>query len=534
MVKKALPLLPAALVLLAFSPALNNGFVSWDDPGNIVRNPWLGTAAAWLESFTSTHYGHFQPLAWLSLSLDKLVWGLDPFGYHLTALLLHAASAVVLALLLRDVTSGSGTDVTSAAVLAASLWAVHPLRVEAVAWATERRELLATLFLLLSMRAYAGGGRQTSFLFFTAAALSKVTATVFPFVLIAFDHWRGDRLRMKEKAPFFLVSFAILALGVRAQYLSGTAVPLEAFGVIERLSQALFAPGWYAWKTLWPVGLSPFVYVDARAEGARFYPFAVLSVLLSVSLWFSRRRRSAVPLSAAVLLFLAPSMGFFKSGPQTAADRFVHMASLPLAVAAAFALARSARARLAAGLALLAFVPLTRAQNAVWKDSIALWTRAYESVPRPTPLVVQNLAAALREGGREDEAAALFARLASEAPESPAAYAVRGDAAFEGGDLAAAESLYAQALARNADLPQVRVNRGLALYRLGRHAEAEAEFARAAGQDPLSADAWHNLGLCRARRGDRAAADEALGRALKLSPGRPDTLRVRALLREAK
>lgn len=523
--------LPAALVLFAFWPALSGGFVNWDDPGNIARNPWLGAGAAWLEAFTSTHYGHFQPLAWLSLSLDKLIWGLDPFGFHLTAVLLHAAAAVLLALLLHDLLPASkGSSGVAAAVLAASLWAVHPLRVEAVAWATERRELLAVVFLLLCARFHVAGKRDAALLAFVAAGLSKVTAAVFPLVLLCHDHWRG-RPRVKDKAAFFIVSGVVLALGVRAQHLSGTAVPLEAFGVGDRLAQAVFAPGWYAWKTLWPVGLSPFVFVDRHAEAGRYYPFVALTLVILACAWPLRRRRGAAALTGAVLLFLAPSLGFFKSGPQTVADRFFHMAAIPLSLGAAFVLARSARARLAAALAVLVLLPLTRAQSALWRDSISLWTRAYESTPRPAPLVVQNLAAALREAGRESEAAPLFARLVAQAPGSPAAHAVRGDAAFQAGDLATAQSLYAAALALNADMPGVRVNRGLALYRLGRHLEAEAEFARAADSDPLNAEAWHNLGLCLARRGARAPAKDALARALALAPGRADTLRVLEMIK---
>lgn len=525
--KRWAPAVPAALVLLAFAPVLRAGFVNWDDYGNIVNNPWLGTSRAWLYAFTSTHYGHFQPMAWLSLSLDKLVWGADPFGFHLTNLLLHAAAAALLTRLL--VTLGSGPAVTSA-VLAASLWALHPLRVEAVAWATERRELLAVVFLLLSTQAYVKGRGDLALLAFAAAALTKVTTAGFPLVLLCYDYWRG-RPRVKDKLPFFVVSAAVLALGVRAQYLSGTAVPFSAFGAADRLAQALLGPGWYLAKTVFPVGLSPFVYVDWRVDGARFYPYASLTLAALVALFLARRRRGLVALAGASLLFLLPSLGIFKSGPQSVADRFCHMASLPLAVAAAFALARSGSARLAAGLALLAFVPLTFAQTAVWKDSVSLWTRAFTSVAKPAPLVVQNLAAALREAGREPEAAALFARLVAEAPDSPAAYALRGDAAYEAGDLAAAESLYGLALGLNDDLPGVRVNRGLALYRLGRHGEAETEFARATEQAPNDPEAWHNLGLCLARRGARAPAEAALARALKLSPGRADTLRVLALLR---
>lgn len=519
---RLLPALPSLLAVLAFLPALRGGFLSWDDHGNVAHIPETLPGA-----FTSTHYGHFQPLAWLSLALDRALWGLDPRGFHLSNLLLHAAAAFALFLLIKALAKDE-----KAAALAAALWAVHPLRVEPVAWVTERRELLATLFLLLSMRAYVTGKRNGALMCFVLACLSKVTASVFPFVLIAYDHSRMIDLRrsFREKYLYLGISAVILALGIRAQTLSGTAVPLSLFSVVDRLAQASFGPGYYAVKTLLPFGLNPFVYADWRADPGSFWPYSLLLLPFAVLLWKKRRDRSFVAVSASVFLFLAPSLGFFKSGPQTAADRFAHMASLPPAAALAFLLARRASARLAALAALAALVPLSWAQAAVWRDSVSLWRAAYERAARPTPLVMQNLASALREAGREEEASELFARLREEAPGSPAAFALAGEDAFEAGDFAAAERAWAQALALNPDMPGVRVNHGLALYKLGRHGEAEAQFAAAAAAAPDNAEAWHNLGLCLARRGARDDAERALARALELSPGRKDTLRVRALL----
>ncbi|MDX6768139.1 MAG: tetratricopeptide repeat protein [Elusimicrobiota bacterium] len=543
--KKLAPWLPPLAVFAAFWPCLDASFVNWDDPGNIVSNPWLATPAVLRHAFTSTHYGHFQPLSWLSLSLDALIGGGRPAVFHLSAVLLHAAAALALFLLLktllRPLPAPDGRKALAAA-LAACLWAVHPLRVEAVAWATERRELLAVLFLLVSARAYAAGRRRAAFLAFVAAALSKVTAAVFPLVLLAWDHWTDGPLdraslarRVREKAPYLAVSAVALLLGVRAQAVSGTAVPFSVFGPLERLAQAAFGPGYYLWKTVWPANLSPFVFVDCRDEPGRWLPYAALTAAFLAWAWLTRRSRAQSALHAAMLLFLLPSLGFFKSGPQTAADRFFHMASLPLSVAAAFALARAGgRAGLAAALAVFAFIPLTRAQSLVWQDSVSLWARAYDSVERPTPLVVQNLAVALREAGREEEAVALLTRLIADAPGSPASHAVQADGLYEAGDFAGAERLYARALALNDDLPAVRINHGLSLYKLGRLAEAEAAFARAVAQDPRNSDAWHNLGVITARRGAYDEADAHLARALELSPGRADSLRVRALLRGAK
>ena len=150
------------LSLIPFVPALENGFVNWDDDHNIIENPYyrgLGwSQLLWM--FSTFHLGHYQPLSWLSLGLDYVLWGMEPFGYHLTNLLLHGANAVLFLLVtLKCLQFATGVEETTthrfiAAAFAALIFAVHPLRVESVAWATERRDLLSGSFLLASVLCY--------------------------------------------------------------------------------------------------------------------------------------------------------------------------------------------------------------------------------------------------------------------------------------------------------------------------------------------------------------------------------------------
>lgn len=538
-------LAPAGAVL-AFSPILGNGFVNWDDFGNIVRNPWLGRfdlpALRWM--WTTTHYGHFQPLAWLSLSLDRVFWGLEPGGWHLTALAIHAGSSVVLFFLLKELLrvpgfGGEGDDswAAASAAFSALLWSVHPLRVEVVAWATERRELMATLFSLLSAHSYFRCVRDNrtspsmggALAYFIAACLSKVTAAMLPFCLAALDPWiLGRGWKIREKRWFWAVSAVVIALGVRAQTLSGTSVPLAIFGPLDRLAQALYGPGYYALKTFWPADLSPFVYVDWRAEASRYWPMAALSVLLvAVGARIARARPGARALGVVLAATLAASLGFFKSGPQTAADRFAHMPSIAAAGLLAWALLRIPRGlrstmTVAAALTAVALIGISRRQCLIWRDSITLWERAARG-PAPNPLVLQNWAGALRGARRESEASAIYERLMTADPASPVALALAADARYASGDYARAAALYARALEGRMHLPTVRVNMGLALYRLGRREEAERAFAEAARQDPLNADAWHNLGIALAASGRLEEARFALGNALQLQPARVDS-----------
>ena len=524
----------------AFWPSLSNGFVNWDDPGNIVLNPWLGrfdlSSIKWM--WTTTQYGHFQPLAWMSLSLDAHLWGENASGFHLTALLLHALSAIVLFAVLKELLPGKDEKSSDAAAfLAALLWAVHPMRAEAVAWATERRELLAVLFELAALLAYLRAVDEDekkpkllpALVLFWLAALSKVTAAFFPPILVFLDLWLlGRGVRLKEKAGFFAVALATLALGVYAQQVSGTTVSFAVFGLVERLAQAAYGPGRYLADTVWPLSLSPFVYVDRAVDPQRFWPCALATVglvlLSSLLAWRVPKARAAFFSFFSLLL---PSLGFFKSGPQTSADRFFHAPSLVLAAVLAWALNAAPKktrsfAYAACAVVAVLFAALAHQHTAVWSDSVHLWGAAAMD-GKPTPLVYQNLASALRESGREAEALEVYARLSAEDPGSPAALAYSADARYAAGDYAFAAALYGRALTLDPSQSTLRVNLGLALYKLGRLSDAEHAFGDAARQDPLNASAWHNLGICLAKRGDSKKAKAAFEKALKLDPRRTDT-----------
>ena len=156
-----MPLAIAALTVAVFSPALQYGFILWDDDRNFLNNPFY-RGLGWEQirwAFTSAVMGHWIPVTWLSFGLDHAVWGMDPFGYHLTNILLHAANTALfyllaLRLLRLGLTEASERAITLGAAVAALFFAVHPLRVESVAWITERRDVLSSQFYLLPVLAY--------------------------------------------------------------------------------------------------------------------------------------------------------------------------------------------------------------------------------------------------------------------------------------------------------------------------------------------------------------------------------------------
>src|SRR2546426_6981583 len=242
-----IPLVIAFSTFAAFLPALQNQFVSWDDAENFLDNPhYRGLGWTHLRWMWTTHLGHYIPLTWMTLGLDYLLWGMNPVGYHLTSLLLHAANAVVFFFVVRRLLtralpgpSERGHALAVAAGVAALVFAIHPLRVESVAWATERRDVLSGLFYLLTILVYlrdrergerGRGWYWLSVAVFVCALLSKSMVVNLPVVLLILDvyplrrlggavGWWSERARRVyvEKIPFVLLAAAASAIAVMAQ-----------------------------------------------------------------------------------------------------------------------------------------------------------------------------------------------------------------------------------------------------------------------------------------------------------------------------
>jgi hypothetical protein len=532
-----------------FSPILRNGFVNWDDAANIARNLWLGrldpAGLSW--PFTATLGGHFQPLAWLSLSLDKAVWGLRPAGFHLTSLLLHAAATAVLFLFLRGLL-GNDREADLPAAAAAALFAWHPLRVESVAWATERRDQLFILFLLMAAEAYRRAvGRDArrprldmSLLLFVLALMSKVVAAVFPFLLLCLDFGVLRRpLPLKklvvEKTAFFVCAFAVLALTVRAQYLSGAAAQPWVSAWSDRALVFLWTPGWAVWKSCLPFGLTPFVSPDLAEQRVSFIAVSLFTLVLwsGLIVSFARKRVGLTSLAAAFFLGLSPALGVFRSGVQLSADRFTLLPAAALSVGVAFALKAWGRRASAAALAVaLVFGVLADRQCLVWRDSVSLWTRAMDMDPGPVPAM--NAVDALLAAHEPARAEELKARVKAEHPESSLALFYSAETPARAGDWTAAEALLARAVAADQFSASMRVAHGVVLYRLNRYPEALGEFDAATARSPENADAWHLLGVADARLGRFVEAEDAVRHALALEADRTDSKELLARLEAAR
>jgi protein O-mannosyl-transferase len=493
-------------VVATFSPGLLNDFVNWDDDLNLLDNPrFRGLTAAHLRwMFTTTLGGHFQPLSWVSFAIDHALWGMDPRGYHLTALLLHAANAVlcffVLQALLETVDLAPRHVVIRAAAAGALFFALHPLRVESVTWATERRDVLSTFFWLLALLAYlrsvAAPDRRGSRLRWIALAmlvlslLAKAWGITFPLVLLILDAYplRRGRVPLRDKAPFFAVAGLGAALAFGAQRGVPEMRTLAEHGLLARIAQAAYGLCFYVVETVVPRGLHPAYLLEPDLDPLRpRYLIAMLVTAAVLALAVGGRRRwpwlSATVAAYAVIV--APVLGFAQTGPQLVADRYTYLAVLPWTallaggLARAWSPARSQATRRAvatatvAGLALLAV--LTVQQIAVWRDSLTLWNHVLRLDP------TNYLAYTNRAWVRADPAAALadYGEAIRANPRYHRAYFNRGNLRREQGDLAGAVADHSAAIAIHPDDPDAYNNRGWARQALGDWEGAAADYARA-------------------------------------------------------
>ena len=514
----------AALVALlaagAFLPALANGFVSWDDDRNFLANPhWRGLGPAelgWM--LTTPHLGLWVPLTWATLGLDHVLWGLNPAGYHATSLALHAAAAGVvylLALHLLATALGAGARepaVRLGAAVAALAFAVHPLRVESVAWVTERRDVLSGLLyaatLLLYLRALdATGDRRRRLRRATlgAAALAlaaKPMAVSLPAVMLILDAYPLGRLArgraawplVREKLALVLLSAAGSAIAFWAMAASGRLSGPSQLGALDRAAISLHALAFYLEKTLLPVGLAPLYELPFRlAPLAPRYlaSAAVVAALTALAVLLRRRVPALAAAGIAYVVILLPVVGVAHQGPQLAADRYTYLACLPWALLAGGGLARAWR-RLGAphpgrpgalalaagaGAVLLTLGALTWRQTGTWRDSETLWTRALAA--SPSAIAHAKLGVLRDDAGRPEAAVAHFRAALALHPDLAYAHNNWGIALARQGKWEEAIAQYRAALGLAPDSVETHLNLAVALERAGRPAEA-AEHARAA------------------------------------------------------
>jgi hypothetical protein len=402
------------------------------------------------------------PVTWLSFAVDYTVWGLRPAGYHLTNVLLHAATAglvcVLAARLLVRTTAWPASTCRAGGTAAALLWALHPLRVEAVSWVTGRRDVLAALFACLALGAWlratetAGSSRGRwlggAVAAYALALGSKAVVMVMPVALVALDLFvlvrlPADPRRWTDRAVrgVWLEKLPFVVLGVLGAAASSVAVArgigYEMLSLRDWLGKLIASLALPAWKTLAPLGLSP-LYERPRVTDLTAFRYwgGGLLIVAGTALVLVLRRRWPAGLAAWIwyVAFLAPMSAIAHAGPQLTADRYSYLPTLALFVpvgAAVAALAsggrtpRMASAGRVVGVAVAAllavYAGLTWRQQAAWRDTGSLWAHAVAVTPE-CPACQLNLGHTLLEAGRSDAALPHFERALALRPDRAGSY----------------------------------------------------------------------------------------------------------------
>jgi tetratricopeptide (TPR) repeat protein len=551
--------------------------VAIDDPVYVTRNRHVSeglTPENMRWAWTTFYQSNWHPLTWLSLQLDAS--GLnstaaepDSFRFHVTNVLLHAANAALAYLALLSL-----TGVRWRCVVAAALFALHPLRVESVTWVSERKDVLSVFFGLGALLAYAlYARRQTVRSYAPVVALlllsllSKPMLVTLPFLMLVLDWWPLTRAKQVrdwqrlavEKLPLFALCLASSIVTFVAQQQGGSVRDLTSLSVGDRCANALAAYATYLWMTGWPLDLAPFYpYQESGWPGWRLTLSGVLLVGISIVAVWQRRQRPYLLMGWLWYVgTLVPVIGLVQVGSQAFADRYSYFPSLGVGVAVVWAVAdaiptTSARA-LCALAGILSLATLTWRQGTFWTDDLLLWPHtvevtgpnahaysnvgiAYENRDRGDvseaikyyELAVKtnpgygtgqfNLARALRTRGHITEAMEHYRAALRADPRLSDAHNDLGTLLNGQARYAEAEEHFRKALAINPESALAHRNRGSLLENAGRDEEALWHYEQAARIDPQDGETQERLGIYFGKRKDYRRAVEHLRRAAGLRP----------------
>ena len=540
-----------------YAPVARYNFVNYDDPDYVsdnshVRQGLTPDNVGW--AFTTLAEANWHPLTWLSHMLDYQVFGAWAGGHHLVNVALHAANSLLLFLVLKRMT---GARWPSAAV--AALFALHPLHVESVAWVAERKDVLSTLFWILTLGAYVryaarpGWGRYAAvFLLLALGLMAKPMLVTLPLVFLLLDYWPLGRLEGRGPAPalgpadrpaararpwaLVLEKVPLLALSAASSvttYVAQQSGGAMAFGgevaFSQRLTNALVAYLGYLGQMVWPLRLAIFYpYVQDRPLWQPLVAAALLAAVTGLVLWQARRRPYLAVGWLWYLGTLVPVIGLVQVGKQAMADRYTYVPLIGLFLAIAWGVADATRGwrrrRLVlapASLVLLAALAgLAHAQVGYWADGKSLFGHAVEATSG-NAMARCNLALELLDEGRYTEAEALFAEAMRIDPLEAGAYSGLGYIRRQQGRVDEAIQYHRQALRMRPRDPALHNNLAFILEGEGRAEEALHEYREALRLAPDMAEAHDNLGRFLMSLGQTDEAIREYREVVRLRPGDP-------------
>jgi tetratricopeptide (TPR) repeat protein len=551
----------AALAFLMYLPSLSHGFVLFDDHKYIYQNPYLNQPFSnyltW--SFESFYFSNWHPFTWLLFKLEHMAWGINPVGYHLVSIVLHSANSALVTIMSAGIFRLMGNGIRDKAVMAAlitgAVFAIHPIHVESVSWASESKDLLYSIFWLLGILFYLSYARSAykssrSFLLcslmFAFSLLSKPMAVTFPAVLLIIDFYPLERFSLKpskeffraimEKLPLFAMSAGLSVLTVLAQSYDHSVAGLQLFPVSERILNVPWTLGFYMLKSFIPLDLTPFYPHRIAAFPLTLDYWLAILFTLAVALWcvlaYKRNLRWPLAITAYIFITLLPTLGLVQVGAQMAADRYMYLPLLGilLPLALYISLLRNKinkKALLATGIIIaITLSTLTIKQQSVWKNSDTLWNYIIIMEPRDTKA---RLARAELNSGRGKFELAIedltwvinyFRENRFEPSHWPphVYFFRRGSAYLKIGDFANAVRDLSAATLTDPSNPDYYYKRAIAYKNLNILDEAEADYIKTISLSPEHVSAYNNIASVYMAQGKAKEALDAITKAIALDP----------------
>ena len=536
-----------ALVTIAlYWPAMNCDFINLDDPVYVTANSHVQGGLTWEGvkwAFGSMQQGTlWAPLLWLSHMLACQLFGLNPWGHHLVNVLLHAANTALVFLVFQRTTGA-----TWRSLMLAALFGWHPLRVESVAWVTERKDVLSTLFWMLTLLAYAkyveAGQIQDSkskawygaaLMVFVCGLMSKAMLVTMPFVLLLLDYWPLERFKpgslwrlVREKIPFFALAAAASVMTFVVQKQAGAVMTAEYLPLGARVGNALISYCQYLKKMFWPVDLA--VYYQHPGHWPLEQVVAAGVFLCGVSLILFFKRNQHPFLLVGWLWFvgtLVPVIGLVQVGGQAMADRYTYIPSLGILIIAiwgAYELTRGWRYQapgllVGGSVAIVLCLALTRQQLGYWRDSETLFQHTLE-VTQNNYFARKALGDAFDDKGQTGEAILQYQEAIRLNQGFGPAHINLGNALLKQGRIREAVGQFQEAIRLKPDDALAHNNLGNALDKNGQAGEAVGQFQEAIRLKPDYAEAHFNLGLVLGREGQNDGAISQYQEAIRLDPG---------------
>jgi tetratricopeptide (TPR) repeat protein len=564
-------------VVWVYQPALQDKYMYFDENAYVMSNVHVNSGLSWSNvfwSFSSLDHANWHPLTWLSHMLDVQVYGLNPWGHHLTNLLLHAANTVLVFLVFRRMTGMAWRS-----LVVALLFGLHPLRVESVAWISERKDVLSTMFWLLAMWTYAKFAEESrtkdgktklfytlTLLFFAMGLMSKTMLVTLPFVFFLLDFWPLKRWGLKskwhlilEKVPFFLLTVIVSIIAYIAQQQGGTLQEMSDLSFGDRLGNAFISYVRYLGKFFWPENLC--IYYPHPGHWPLINVLAATLLLICVSLLAVSQWRRRPWLFTGWFWYLGtlvPVIGLVQLESQSMADRYTYVPLIGVYVMLVWVLCelterwrqRTVFLCTFAITATIACVALTRYEIGFWKDDFTVWSRAISVTEnnyiahnnlgilfRPTRVdaafkefqeavrinpdfadAQRYLADEFRTRGFLDEAIIHDQKSLEDDPTSGWAEYALGTAFWEKGQVDEAIVHFQKSVEVEPDYMESHKSLALIFDKRGQMGKAIAHFKVIASYEPENARAQNDLGVVYYRNKQVNEAINQFQKALKLEP----------------